>query len=57
VPNNPWLGRVPRYTNLHEACEAGAAAEIANGAMSDRLLAATQREDILRVFRNLRDAS
>jgi hypothetical protein len=57
VPNNPWLGKVTRYTSPHEACEAGVAAEIANGAMYDRLLAATQRPDILRVFRNLRDAS
>jgi hypothetical protein len=57
VPNNPWLGKVSRYTSPHEACEAGVAAEIANGAMYDRLLAATQRPDILRVLRNLRDAS
>ena len=57
VPNNPWLGKVRRYTSLHEACEAGVAAEIANGAMYDRLLAATRREDLLRVFRNLREAS
>lgn len=57
VPNNPWLGKVRRYTSLHEACEAGVAAEIANGAIYDRLLAATRREDLLRVFRNLREAS
>jgi hypothetical protein len=57
VPKNPWLGQIPHYTSLHEACEAGVTAEIANGALYDRLLAATRREDILRVFRNLRDAS
>ncbi len=57
VPANPWPGRVPRHASLQEACEAGVAAEVANGAMYDRLLAATGRPDILAVFRNLRDAS
>lgn len=57
IPRNPWPGNVPRYSSLLEACEAGVAAEIANGKMYDRLLAATGREDILRVLRNLRDAS
>jgi hypothetical protein len=57
VPKNPWPGNVPRYTSLHEASKAGVAAEIANGAMYERLLAAIQRQDILRVLRNLRDAS
>jgi hypothetical protein len=57
APKNLWLGRASRYPSLPEACAAGVAAEIANGAIYDRLLAATEREDILRVFRNLRDAS
>jgi hypothetical protein len=57
VPANPWPGKVPRYASLKEACEAGVAAEVANAALYDRLLAATQRPDILAVFRNLREAS
>lgn len=57
VPENPWPGQVPQYTSLQEACEAGVAAEIANGEMYDRLLKATQRPDILTVLLNLQAAS
>jgi len=46
-----------RYASLQEACEAGVAAEIANGEMYERLLRATQRPDILTVLRNLQEAS
>ena len=56
VPENPWLGKVARYASLQAACEAGVAAEIANGEMYDRLLGATQRPDILTVLRNLQEA-
>lgn len=57
VPENPWPGRVPRYGSLQEACAAGVAAEITNAALYERLLTATQRPDILAVFRNLQEAS
>lgn len=57
VPANPWPGKVPRYTTLRDACEAGVAAEVENAALYDRLLIATSRPDILAVFRNLREAS
>jgi len=57
VPENRWPGKVARYASLQAACEAGVAAEIANGALYERLLASTQRPDILRVFRNLQEAS
>jgi len=57
VPENPWPGKVTRYANLQEACAAGVAAEIENGALYERLLASTQRPDILTVFRNLQEAS
>jgi len=57
VPENPWPGKVPRYASLHAACEAGVAAEIANGEMYERLLGATRRPDILTVLRNLQEAS
>ena len=52
-----WPGKVTRYADLQEACQAGVAAEIENGALYDRLLATTQRPDIVTVFRNLREAS
>ncbi len=57
IPDNPWLSKVERYLSLEEACAAGVAAEIANGEMYDRLLATTQREDILTVLRHLQNAS
>jgi len=57
VPDNPWQEKVERYASLQAACEAGVAAEIANGKMYDRLLATTQRPDILTVLRNLQEAS
>jgi len=57
VPENPWPGKVARYASLQAACEAGVAAEIANGEMYEQLLGATQRPDILTVLRNLQEAS
>jgi hypothetical protein len=57
VPVNPWLGKVERYASIQAACEAGVAAEIANGEMYERLLGQTQRPDILAVLRNLQEAS
>jgi hypothetical protein len=57
VPENPWLDRVARYANLQSACEAAAAAEIANGEMYDRLLGATRNSDVAVVLRNLQEAS
>ena len=50
VPQNSWLGRVPRFGSVREACEAAVAAEIANAALYERLFVATSRPDILTVF-------
>ena len=57
VPENPWPGTVARYTSLQAACAAGVSAEIANGEMYERLLGSSQRPDIIRVLRNLQEAS
>ena len=57
IPANKWPGQVTRYQTLRAACEAGVAAEIENGHMYDRLLKSTKRSDIIRVFRNLQEAS
>jgi hypothetical protein len=57
VPATPGSGKVARYARLEEACEAGVAAEIANGEMYERLLRTTQREDIRMVLRRLQEAS
>jgi hypothetical protein len=57
VPDNPWPGRVDRYATPEEACRAGVEAEIANGAMYDRLLRKAHRPDIIPVLASLRAAS
>ena len=57
MPKNSWAGKVERYASLQAACEAAVAAEIANVAMYDRLLIATQRPDIIKVLHNLQEAS
>jgi hypothetical protein len=57
VPSNPWPGRVSRFDSVQAACEAAVEAEVANGSLYDRLMASTDRADILVVFADLRDAS
>lgn len=57
LPGNPWPGRVERYPSVQAACKAGVVGEIDNGAMYERLLAATQRPDIVAVLRRLQQAS
>jgi hypothetical protein len=56
-PANPWLDKAPRFASLHEACLAGMEAEIENARLYERVLASTQRPDMLTVFRNLQEAS
>jgi hypothetical protein len=57
VPADTWPGRVARYTSLSEACKAAVAAEVENAELYDRLLAGTDKADILDVYRNLQEAS
>jgi hypothetical protein len=57
IPDNAWPGKAPRFGTVREACAAGIAAEVANAALYERLLAATCRPDILMVFQRLQEAS
>jgi hypothetical protein len=57
VPVNPWVGKTPRYRSLEEACKAGVEAEIENASLYERVLATTQRPDIINVYRALQEAS
>jgi hypothetical protein len=57
LPRNPWPGKVGRYASVHAACRAGVAAEIENGRLYERLLAAARHADIATVFRRLQRAS
>jgi hypothetical protein len=56
-PENRWLGKVPRFSSVHEACVASIQGEIENVALYDRVLKSTQRPDILSVYQALRSAS
>ena len=57
MPENPWPGKVERYTSVQAACEASVTAEVANGELYDQLFKTELRPDILRVLRNLQQAS
>ena len=57
LPANPWPGKVERYASVQAACEAGVAAEIANGVMYERLLAVVRQPDVATVLRRLQEAS
>lgn len=54
---NRWIGNVPKFTSLNEACKAAVTAEIENVALYDKLLTSTGRQDILGVYNALRSAS
>ena len=56
-PNNTWIGKAPRYDSVKSACAAAVQAEIDNADLYERIMASTERPDILDVFRSLRDAS
>jgi hypothetical protein len=57
LPDNRWPGRVKRNATLDEACRAAIDAEITNAALYQRLLASTDRPDILSVYGALQSAS
>lgn len=58
IPDSPWtLDNVPRFATLSEACAAAAAAEVANIALYDRVLAQDLPSDVLQVFLANRQAS
>lgn len=56
-PDNAWVGRAPRYDSVRAACAAAVQAEIDNADLYQRIMASTERPDILGVFRNLHEAS
>ncbi|RTZ73273.1 MAG: DUF2202 domain-containing protein [Gammaproteobacteria bacterium] len=57
LPPKPDPARVEAPSTLLEACRTGVAAEIENVAMYDRLIAATQAEDVVDVLKRLQAAS
>lgn len=57
VPKDEWYDKVPEFASLQEACEAGVKAEIENAKMYDEFFKFVKEQDIIDVFKNLRDAS
>ncbi|HWQ46813.1 MAG TPA: DUF2202 domain-containing protein [Longilinea sp.] len=57
VPGNPGLTTSTTYADLAEACEAGAALEIADADLYDTLIPTVTHTDLTRVFTNLQSAS
>jgi hypothetical protein len=57
VPENVWIGNVPSFDSVEDACAAGVDAEIANVALYDEILGTTDRNDILTVYQALQRAS
>ena len=57
VPENEWVGNVPEFDTVNDACHGGVDAEIENAALYDELFSMIEHEDILEGFHNLRDAS
>lgn len=57
VPANPGLSTPPAMTSLEQACAVGVAAEKADAALYDELLADVTHRDITNVFTNLQRAS
>lgn len=56
-PKNAWVGKTPHYESVASACATAVQAELENAALYRRISQATERPEILNVFRNLCDAS
>ncbi len=57
IPENNWIGNVPKFQSVAKACEASLEAEVANRNLYDRLFDSTTREDILITYKALQRAS
>ncbi len=57
VPENPWIGNVPTFDSLQQACQTGVEAEIANADLYNQLFSMIDDARLTRVFTNLSNAS
>lgn len=57
VPENLWIGNVPTFDSIQQACQAGVEAEIANANLYGQLFSMTDDFNLTRVFTNLSNAS
>jgi hypothetical protein len=57
VPEDSWYAKVPEFATIDEALRAGVEAEIENAKMYDEFFKFVEEQDIIDVFKALRDAS
>ena len=57
IPENPWMGNIPPFESLEQACQTSVQAEIDNAALYDQLFSMTDDASLIRVFTNLSNAS
>lgn len=57
IPENPWIGQIPPFESVQQACLASAQAEIDNAALYDQIFSQVADPSLIRVFTNLRNAS
>lgn len=57
LPDNVWLGELPSFASLGDACQAAVDAELLNVDLYAQLNASTTRSDILYVYDRLQSAS
>ena len=57
IPENSWMGSIPPFDSVQQACQAGVEAEIANADLYSQLFAMTENPTLTRVFTNLSNAS
>lgn len=57
IPENPWLGSIPPFESVEQACATAVQAEIDNAALYDQLFSMTDDASLIRVFNNLSNAS
>jgi len=56
-PQNTWLGNVPSFDSVQDACQAGVEAELANIALYEQLFTMVDDPGLIQVFTSLSQAS
>lgn len=57
IPENPWLGTIPTFESLDQACQSAAQAERENAELYEELFNLTDNPSLINVFTNLSRAS
>jgi len=57
IPESLWVGNIPPFESVQQACQAGVEAEIANADLYNQLFSMIDNPTLTRVFTNLSNAS